>query len=89
MSLRDKSDRIEQRDAGSARQPRSSASIWRKRILGVFILLLMALMLTVYAYYQCTYFGLTDWHGFSGYVVGIAGWLVFNTVLVFRKNPKL
>jgi hypothetical protein len=78
---------IEQRDAGSVRHPRSSSAILRKRILGVFLLVLCALMSTVYFYSRSTYLGSTDWPWFwvGEVIVGVL--VVVGIVQVLRKGP--
>jgi hypothetical protein len=81
---------IEQRDAGNIRHPRSSSAILRKRIMGVFVIVLTALMLTAYVYYRSTYQRNADdwtWFWVGEVIVGV--WLVFGIVQVLRKTPKL
>jgi hypothetical protein len=84
MSLkREIPELIEQRDAGNVTHPRPSSTILRKRIMEVLGLALFVLMLTIGAYYQCTYLGSTDWHGFWRYEV------VIGVVRVRRERRKL
>jgi hypothetical protein len=59
----------------------------RKRILGVFLLVLCALMSTVYFYSRSTYLGSTDWPWFwvGEVIVGVL--VVVGIVQVLRKGP--
>lgn len=88
MSLkRETPEPIEQRDDRNIRHPHSRSAILRKRIMSAFALVLMALMLTIYAYYRSTYLGSTDWRSLWFYEVIIGVWLVFAVVYVIRKGP--
>jgi hypothetical protein len=66
---------------------RLRSAILRKRIASACALVLIALLLTIYAYYRSTYLGSTHWPGFWVYTVFIGGWLVFAVVQVLRKGP--
>jgi hypothetical protein len=79
---------IGQRDAENVGHPRLRSPILRKRILAFFIIVLTALMLTIYAYYRTAYErSAGDWRGFWVYTVLLGGWLVFVVVQVLRKGP--
>ena len=91
MSLkRETPEPIEQRDAGNVGHPRSSSTILRKRIMGVFVIVLTALMLAAYVYYRCAYQrSAGDWRWFwvGEVIVGVL--VVVGIVRVLRKTPKL
>ncbi len=90
MSLkRETPEPIGQRDAGNVRHPRLSSAILRKRIMGVFLIVLSVLVLTAYAYYWSTYLGSTHWLSFWVREGMISVLLVFGIVEVLRKTPKL
>jgi hypothetical protein len=78
----------EPRDDGNIRHSHSRSAILRKRIMAAFTLVLIALMLTIYAYYRTTYErSAGDWRGFWVYTVIAGVWLVFAVVQVLRKGP--
>ena len=72
---------------GKIRHTRLRSAVLRKRVMSAFALVLMALMLTIYAYYRSTYLGSTDWRSFWFYEVIIGVLLVFGIVQVLRKGP--
>jgi uncharacterized membrane protein YeaQ/YmgE (transglycosylase-associated protein family) len=77
---------IEQSDAG---QPRSPSSILRKRVIGVLLLVLGALVLTGYAYYWSTFTGSTHWLSFWAREVIVGALVVIIIVQALRKRSKL
>jgi hypothetical protein len=78
---------IEQRDAGNVRDPHSRSAILRKRVFAVFVLVLCALMLTMYFYCRSAYLGSAwDWRRFWVAEVFIGVWLVFAVAQVLRKE---
>ena len=78
---------IEQPDAENVGHPRLHSVILRKRIMAAFALVLIALMLTIYAYYRTAYQRTAgDWRGFWVYMTLLGGWLVA-VVQVIRKGP--
>jgi hypothetical protein len=80
---------IEQRDAGNVRHPRSSSTVLRKRITGVFIVVLTALIFAAYVYYRSTYLRRNnDWTWFWVGEVIVGVFLVFGIVQVLRDTPK-
>ena len=89
MSLkRETPEPIEQRDAGNVGHPRLRSAILRKRILAIFLVVLCALMLTMYVYYRSAYLrSAGDWRWFWVGEVIVAVWLVFGMVQVLRKGP--
>lgn len=90
MSLkRETTEPIEQRDVGNVRHSHSRSAILRKRIFGVFLLVLSTLTLAMYVYKRSTYLGSTDWRWFwvGEVIVGVL--LVSVIVQVFKKKPNL
>jgi hypothetical protein len=78
---------IGQRDApGNVTHPHSKL-VLRKSILAFSLLVLCALMSTVYFYSRSTYLGSTDWPWFWVGEVIVGVWLVFAVVQVLRKGP--
>lgn len=86
---RETAEPIEQRDAGNVRHSHSRSVILRKRIFGVFLLVLSTLTLAMYVYYRSRYLGSTDWRWFWVGEVIVGFLLVSVIVQVFRKKPKL
>jgi hypothetical protein len=69
--------------------PRLRSAILRKRIMGVFIFVFGAVMLTVCYYYQSSDMRRNgDWSWFWGGEVIVGVWLVLRIVLVLRWTPK-
>ena len=89
MSLKQETpEPIGQRDAGNVRHPRLRSAILRKRILAFFLIVLCALMLTMYFYHRSAYLrSAGDWRLFWVGEVFIGVWLVFAVVQVLRKGP--
>jgi hypothetical protein len=59
-------------------------------MMAVFVLFLMALMLTAYLYYRSAYLrGAGDWWWFWVGEKAIGVWLVYAVATVFSKTPKL
>jgi hypothetical protein len=70
--------------------PRLRSAILQKRIMGVFIFALGAVMLTVCYYYQSAYLqGSGRWRWFWGGEVIVGVWLVHRIVQVLKWTPKL
>jgi hypothetical protein len=68
--------------------PRLSSAILRKRIFAYFLIVLCALMLTMYFYHGSAYLrGAGDWRLFWAGEVFIGVWVVFAVVQVLRKGP--
>jgi hypothetical protein len=86
--MKSKPEPIEQRDAGDVTHPHSRSAILRNRILAAFVLVLCALMMTMYFYHRSAYLrSAGDWRLFWIGEVFIGGWLVFAVVQVLRKGP--
>jgi hypothetical protein len=77
------------------KHPRLSSVNTQKRVLPVAILVSCALMLSICFFYQSTYRGSTDWHGFwvGDVIVGVC--IFLRIVLIIRRyrgsteRPKL
>ena len=80
---------IEQRDAGTVRQFRSISTAFRKRIVGILIVIWTALTFAIFVYYRTEYSRSgNDW---SSFWVGeaIAGvWLILGIAVVFKETRK-
>jgi hypothetical protein len=79
---------IEQREDGNTSAPRSRSAIVRKRIMAAFILVLFALMNTIYLYERSAYLrshGDWSWFWIGEAFIGI--WLVYGVVQLLRKGP--
>src|SRR5882724_3819249 len=78
---------IEQRDDENVRHPHSRSAVLRKRILAFFIIVICALMSTIYNYHRSAYLrSAGDWRLFWVGEVFTGVWVVFAIVQVFRKE---
>ncbi len=80
---------MDERDAGTTNDPHSSNAKLRKPILAVFLLVLGALISSMYVFYRSSYLRAAgDWRWFWGGEVFIGGWLVFGVAQALRKKLK-
>lgn len=89
MSTKTQTGLTEEPELGNVRHSRSRSAMLRKRIGGLFLLVLSTLMLAISVYYRSTYLGSTDWGWFwvGESIVGVL--LVFVIVQVLRKKRTL
>src|SRR5262249_32239518 len=73
----------------SSAYPRWCNSVRKRKVIGVFIAVLVALMLITIQYYMDKMiWGPALWHGFWIYVIFIGVWLIVTLVLVIKETTR-
>ena len=80
---------IEERGTGSTRYVRpSSRAMGKRKVIEVLSLVLIALILAIYFFYEGRWVvGTSIWYGFWAFTIFIGLWLIVGVVRVLRKGP--
>lgn len=87
---RDATEDIDERGIGSIKYARlSRRANGKRKIINVLALVLIALMLSIYAFYHAKLvLGTPIWGGFWAFTIFIAVWLITGVVRILRQTDR-